>query len=50
MIFASSLPRALTRDIGPATSTQRVRYDVASGVVRSTDLVTAGATPQPGTS
>lgn len=41
------LPTMRVINIGPATSTQRVRYDVASNVVRSTDLVTAGATPQP---
>jgi type IV pilus assembly protein PilW len=41
------LPTMRVINIGPATSTQRVRYDVAANVVRSTDLVTAGATPQP---
>jgi type IV pilus assembly protein PilW len=41
------LPTMRLINIGPATSTQRVRYDVASGVLRSTDLVTAGAVAQP---
>ena len=41
------LPTMRVINIGPATSTQRVRYDVASGVLRSTDLVVAGATAQP---
>lgn len=34
-------------NLGPAGSTQRVRYDVASGVLRSTDLLTADAVAQP---
>lgn len=41
------LPTMRLINIGPATSTQRVRFDVVSGVLRSTDLVTAGATAQP---
>jgi len=41
------LPTMRVVNIGPAASTQRVRYDVANNVVRSTDLVTAGATAQP---
>ena len=41
------LPTARMINVGPATSTQRVRYDVVNGVLRSTDLVTAGATAQP---
>lgn len=41
------LPTMRLINIGPATSTQRVRYDIANGVLRSTDLVTAGAVAQP---
>ena len=42
------LPTSRVVNIGPADSTQRVRYDVtAAGVLRSLDLVTAGATPAP---
>lgn len=41
------LPTMRLINIGPATSTQRVRYDVVNGVLRSTDLVTAGAVAQP---
>ena len=41
------LPSMRLVNLGPATSTQRVRYDVSSGVLRSTDLVTNGATAQP---
>lgn len=41
------LPTMRLINIGPATTTQRVRYDVTSGVLRSTDLVTAGAVAQP---
>jgi type IV pilus assembly protein PilW len=41
------LPTMRIINVGPAASTQRVRYDVSSGVLRSTDLVTAGATAQP---
>ena len=41
------LPTMRLINIGPATTTQRVLYDVASGVLRSTDLVTAGAVAQP---
>ena len=41
------LPSMRVVNLGPATSTQRVRYDVVGGVLRSTDLVTNGATPQP---
>lgn len=41
------LPTMRLINLGPAPSTQRVRYDVVNGVLRSTDLVTAGATPQP---
>lgn len=41
------LPTMRIINIGPATTTQRVRYDVSAGVLRSTDLVTAGATAQP---
>src|SRR5207302_1311973 len=33
--------------MGPANKAQRVRYDVASEVLRSQDLFTAGATPNP---
>lgn len=41
------LPTMRLVNIGPATSTQRVLYDVVGGVLRSTDLVTAGAVAQP---
>ena len=41
------LPSMRLINLGPATTTQRRTYDVVSGVLRSTDLVTAGATPQP---
>ena len=41
------LPTARLVNIGPAASTQRVRYDVVGGVLRGTDLLVAGATPQP---
>jgi type IV pilus assembly protein PilW len=41
------LPSMRVVNLGPATSTQRVRYDVVNGVLRSTDLVTAGAVAQP---
>lgn len=41
------LPTMRLINIGPATSTQRVRYDVSNGVLRSTDLVTADAVAQP---
>jgi len=41
------LPSMRLVNLGPATSTQRVQYDVVGGVLRSTDLVVAGATPQP---
>ena len=41
------LPTMRIINIGPATTTQRIRYDVSAGVLRSTDLVTAGATAQP---
>jgi type IV pilus assembly protein PilW len=41
------LPTMRVINIGPATSTQRVLYDVSNGVLRSTDLVTAGAVAQP---
>ena len=41
------LPTARMINLGPATTTQRVRYDVVGGVLRSTDLLVAGATPQP---
>jgi type IV pilus assembly protein PilW len=41
------LPSMRLINLGPATSTQRVQYDVVNGVLRSTDLVVAGATPQP---
>ena len=41
------LPSMRLINLGPAASTQRRNYDVVAGVLRSTDLVTAGATPQP---
>lgn len=41
------LPTMRIINIGPSDTTQRVRYDVSNGVLRSTDLVTAGATAQP---
>lgn len=41
------LPSMRLINLGPATSTQRVQYDVVSGVLRSTDLVTDGAVAQP---
>ncbi|MEO8486780.1 MAG: PilW family protein [Betaproteobacteria bacterium] len=41
------LPTMRLVNIGPAASTQRVLYDVVGGVLRSTDLVTAGAVAQP---
>ncbi|HEY8242015.1 MAG TPA: PilW family protein [Casimicrobiaceae bacterium] len=41
------MPSMRLVNLGPANSTQRVRYDVVGGVLRSTDLVTAGATAQP---
>jgi len=41
------LPTMRIINIGPATTTQRVRYDVSGNVLRSTDLVTAEATAQP---
>jgi type IV pilus assembly protein PilW len=44
---AEFLPTMQVINIGPADRTQRVLYDVASGVLRSTDLVTAGAVAQP---
>ena len=41
------LPTMQVINIGPADRTQRVLYDVVGGVLRSTDLVTAGAVAQP---
>ena len=41
------LPSMRLINLGPGASTQRVRYDVSAGVLRSTDLVTAGAVAQP---
>ena len=38
---------AVLFNMGPAIKAQRVRYDVASEVLRSQDLFTAGATPNP---
>jgi type IV pilus assembly protein PilW len=38
---------ALLFNLGQATTTQRVRYDVANGTLRSTDLLTANAVPNP---
>ncbi|MFO1308192.1 MAG: PilW family protein [Burkholderiales bacterium] len=40
-------PSARLINIGPATSAQRVQYDVVNGVLRSTDLVVDGATAAP---
>ena len=44
------LPSMRLINIGPRESTQRSRYDVVNGVLRSTDLITAGAVAQPLTS
>lgn len=41
------LPSMRLLNLGPGTSTQRVQYDVVGGVLRSTDLVIAGAAAQP---
>jgi len=41
------LPSMRLINLGPAATTQRRNYDVVGNVLRSTDLVTAGATPQP---
>ena len=40
-------PSARLINIGPASSVQRVQYDVVNGVLRSTDLVVDGATAAP---
>lgn len=38
---------ALLFNLGPANVVKRSRYDVSNGVLRSTDLLTAGAAPNP---
>jgi len=38
---------ALLFNLGPASALKRARYDVSSGVLRSTDLLAAGAAPNP---
>ena len=38
---------SLLLDLGPRSGVQRVRYDIADSTLRSLDLATAGATPNP---